>query len=72
MSFSKVNSSTEITPYYQHKIAIVAANSGFTANGINVKIEQGQQLNLQNAPLLVTGHVTNATPGSIFYYYQKD
>lgn len=72
MIFSKVNSSADIPPFYKHKIAITIANSGFTANGMDIKLDQGKQLNLQNTPLLVTGHVTNATPGTIFYYYQKD
>lgn len=72
MNYSKVNTSTEIPPLYKHKIAIVSATSGFTADKIKVVLKDGQQLNLQNNPMLVEGFVKDATPGTIFYYYQKN
>ena len=72
MNFSKVNDASEIPPLYNHKIAIVSATSGFTANKIKVNIKDNQTLNLQNNPMLVEGFVKDATAGTIFYYYQKN
>ena len=72
MNYSKVNTSTEIPPLYNHKIAIVSATSGFTANKVKITLKEGQILNLQNSPMLVEGFVKDATVGTIFYFYQKN
>lgn len=70
MNFSSVNLSGTILAKQGYDIAITAAISGFTANGINIPTSITNQLYISNAPLLVTGNVTNAAAGTIFYYYQ--
>lgn len=70
MNFSNVNTGTSIIAKQGYDIAITAAISGFTANGINIPTSTTNQLYLGNAPLLVTGNVTNASVGTIFYYYE--
>ncbi len=70
MNFSSVNTGTVISGKQGYDIAITAAINSFTANGINIPVSTTNQLYLSNAPLLVTGNVTNATAGTIFYYYQ--
>ena len=70
MNFSSVNTGTVISGKQGYDIAITAAINSFTANGVNVPVSTTNQLYLSNAPLLVTGNVTNATAGTIFYYYQ--
>ena len=49
-------------------IYITNALAGFTANGQATSLVSGQVLNF-SSPYLVTGNVTNATAGSVFYYY---
>lgn len=70
MNFSAVNTGTTIPAKTGYNIAITAAISGFSANGINIPSSPTNQLYLTNAPLLVTGSVTNAAPGTIFYFYE--
>jgi hypothetical protein len=70
MNFSSVNTGTVISGKQGYDIAITAAINSFTANGVNIPVSTTNQLYLSNAPLLVTGNVTNATAGTIFYYYQ--
>lgn len=70
MNFSAVNLSGTILGKQGYDIAITAAISGFTANGVNIPTSITNQLYLSNAPLLVTGNVTNASAGTIFYYYE--
>ena len=72
MNYTQVNSGTTITAKTGFKIAIVAALNSFTANGVNVATSITNQAYLGNSPLLVTGNVTNATIGTIFYYYVGD
>lgn len=70
MNFSAVNLSGTILGKQGYDIAITAAISGFTANGINIPTSITNQLYLSNAPFLVTGNITNASAGTIFYYYE--
>jgi len=70
MNFSSVNKSGTIPAKDGYDIAITAAISGFSANGLSIPVSTSNQLYLSNAPLLVTGNVTNASAGTIFYYYQ--
>ena len=70
MNFSSVNTSSVISGKQGYDIAITAAISGFSANGVNIPSSPTNQLYLSNAPLLVTGNVTNASVGTIFYYYE--
>jgi hypothetical protein len=70
MNFSSVNTGTVISGKQGYDIAITAAINSFTANGVNIPTSITNQLYLSNAPLLVTGNVTNATAGTIFYYYE--
>jgi hypothetical protein len=70
MNFSSVNTGTVISGKQGYDIAITAAINSFTANGVNIPVSTTNQLYLSNAPLLVTGNVTNATAGTIFYYYE--
>ena len=70
MNFSSVNTGTSIVAKEGYDIAITAAISGFTANGVNIPTSITNQLYLSNAPLLVAGNVTNASAGTIFYYYE--
>lgn len=60
MNFSSVNKSGTIPAKDGYDIAITAAISGFSANGLNIPVSTSNQLYLANAPLLVTGNVTNA------------
>lgn len=70
MNYSSVNLSGTILAKQGYDIAITAAISGFTANGVNIPTSITNQLYLGDAPLLVTGNVTNAAAGTIFYYYE--
>lgn len=70
MNFSSVNKSGTILAKDGYDIAITAAISGFSANGLSIPVSTSNQLYLANAPLLVTGNVTNAAAGTIFYYYE--
>jgi hypothetical protein len=70
MNFSAVNLSGTIVGKQGYDIAVTAAISGFSANGINIPTSITNPLYLSNAPLLVTGNVTNASAGTIFYYYE--
>ena len=70
MNFSSVNTGTVISGKQGYDIAITAAINSFTANGVNIPVSTTNQLYLSNAPLLVTGNVTNAAAGTIFYYYE--
>ena len=70
MSFSAVNLSGTILGKQGYDIAVTAAINSFTANGVSVPSSITNQVYLSNAPLLVTGNITNATAGTIFYYYE--
>jgi len=70
MNFSAVNLSGTIVAKQGYDIAITAAINSFTANGVNIPVSTTNQLYLSNAPLLVTGNVTNAAAGTIFYFYE--
>jgi len=70
MSFSAVNLSGTILGKQGYDIAVTAAINSFTANGVNIPSSITNQVYLSNAPLLVTGNITNATAGTIFYYYE--
>lgn len=69
MIFSAVNTGTTIPAKDGYNIAVTAAINSFTANGINIPTSTSNQIYLSQAPLLVTGSITNATAGTIFYYY---
>ena len=69
MNFTSVNTGTSIIAKDGFDIAVVAAINSFTANGVNIPTSITNQLYLGNAPLAVTGNITNATAGTIFYYY---
>ena len=70
MNFSSVNTGTVISGKQGYDIAVTAAINSFTANGVSVPSSITNQVYLSNAPLLVTGNITNATAGTIFYYYE--
>jgi len=70
MNYSRVNLSGTIPAKQGYDIAITAAIAGFTANGVNIPTSATNQVYLGDAPLLVTGNITNATAGTIFFYYQ--
>ncbi len=70
MNFSSVNTGTVISGKQGYDIAVTAAINSFTANGVSVPSSVTNQVYLSNAPLLVTGNITNATAGTIFYYYE--
>lgn len=69
MNFSSVNLSGTVPAKSGYDIAVTAAISGFVANGVSIKTSITNQLYLSNAPLLVTGDITSANAGTIFYYY---
>ena len=70
MNFSAVNLSGTVLGKQGYDIAVTAAINSFTANGVNIPASITNQVYLSNAPLLVTGNITNATTGTIFYYYE--
>ena len=70
MNFSSVNTGTVISGKQGYDIDITAAISGFTANGVNIPTSITNQVYLGDNPLQVTGSITNATAGTIFYYYK--
>ena len=70
MNFSSVNTGTVISGKQGYDIAVTAAINSFTANGVNIPSSITNQVYLSNAPLLVTGNITSATVGTIFYYYE--
>lgn len=72
MNFTSVNAGTSVVAKDGFNIAVVAAINSFTANGINIPTSATNQVYLGSNPLLVTGDITNATIGTIFYYYKGD
>ncbi len=70
MNFSSVNTGTVISGKQGYDIAVTAAINSFTANGVSIPSSITNQVYLSNAPLLVTGNITSATAGTIFYYYE--
>ena len=68
-NYSQVNTGTSIAAKTGYDIAITAAIHSFTANGVNIPTSITNQLYLGSAPFRVTTAVTNATAGTIFYYY---
>jgi hypothetical protein len=69
MRYSSYNTGTSIPQVTGLNIYVTAAISGFSANGTNFPVSTSNQLYLANAPLLITGSITNAAAGTIFYYY---
>ena len=69
MNFSSVNLSGTVLGKQGYDIAVTAAINSFTANGVNIPTSTTNQLYLGQSPLVVTGNITNATVGTIFYYY---
>ena len=70
MNFSSVNLSGTVLGKQGYDIAVTAAINSFTANGVNIPSSVTNQVYLSNAPLLVTGNITNDTAGTLFYYYE--
>ena len=54
----------------KRNIYIVAATAAFTANGVACNPATVQGVNFGNNPFLVTGAVSGATAGTIWYYIQ--
>lgn len=71
MIYSSFNTGTSIPKITGKNIVVTAAISGFTANGINIPTSITNPLYLDNAPLLITGAITNVAAGTIFYYYDR-
>jgi hypothetical protein len=70
MNFSVANTGTTIPAKAGYNILLTSATQTFTANGINFTgVNQSAPLYLPACPLLVTGSVTNASPGTIFFFY---
>lgn len=69
MNFTSVNTGTSILAKDGYDIAVVAAINSFTANGVNIPTSITNQLYLGDSPLMVTGNITNATVGTVFYFY---
>ena len=77
---SQVNSATSISDpgtttdafgvKTKKNIYIVAATAAFTANGVACNPATVQGVNFGNNPFLVTGAVSGATVGTIWYYIQ--
>ena len=72
MIYSSFNTGTSLPKVTGKNIVVTAAISGFTANGINIPTSITNPLYLDNSPLLVTGAITNISPGTIFYFYDRD
>jgi hypothetical protein len=76
----QVNSATSITDpgtdtdafgvKVKRNIYIVAATAAFTANGVACNPATVQGVNFGNNPFLVTGAVSGATVGTIWYYVE--
>jgi len=62
-----VNTGTSVTSVTGKVIYLTNASSNFTANGVNVIIPTGC-LNF-SSPFAITGNITNASAGSLFYYF---
>ena len=71
MIYSSFNTGTSIPKVTGKNIVVTAAISGFTANGVNIPTSITNQLYLDTSPLLITGSITNAAAGTIFYYYDR-
>ena len=54
----------------KRNIYIVAATAAFTANGVACNPATVQGVNFGNNPFLVTGAVSGATAGTIWYYIE--
>ena len=54
----------------KRNIYIVAATAAFTANSVACNPATVQGVNFGNNPFLVTGAVSGATAGTIWYYIQ--
>ena len=77
---SQVNSATSISDpgtttdafgvKTKKNIYIVAATAAFTANGVACNPATVQGVNFGNNPFLVTGAVSSATVGTIWYYIE--
>jgi len=77
---SQVNSATSISDpgtdtdafgvKRKRNIYIIAATAAFTANGVACNPATVQGVNFGNNPFLVTGAVSGATVGTIWYYIE--
>ena len=72
MIYSNFNTGTSVPKLSGRNIIVTAAISGFTANGVNIPTSTTNQLYLDTSPLLITGSITNAAAGTIFYYYDRN
>jgi hypothetical protein len=54
----------------KRNIYIIAATAAFTANGVACNPATVQGVNFGNNPFLVTGAVSSATAGTIWYYIE--
>mgnify|MGYP000309477756 CR=1 FL=1 len=54
----------------KRNIYIVVATANFTANSVACVTGGGSSVNFGNNPFLVTGAVTGATVGTIWYYIE--
>jgi hypothetical protein len=64
----QVNTGTSVTAVQNKVIYLTNATAGFSANGANINIPTGC-LNF-SSPFVVTGDITGALAGSLFYYFE--
>ena len=66
----QVNTGTTISGSLMPGVDMYITNAlaGFTANGQSISMVSGQALNF-TSPFRVTGDVTSATAGKVFYYF---
>lgn len=70
MNFSIANTGSSVSAKAGYNIAVTCATQTFTANGINFSgVNQTAPLYLHSCPLLVTGDITNAATGTVFFFY---
>jgi len=70
MNFSIANTGSSVLAKAGYNILVTCATQTFSANGINFTgINQTAPLYLHSSPMLVTGNITNASTGTIFFFY---
>jgi hypothetical protein len=70
MNFSIANTGSSVLAKAGYNILVTCATQTFSANGINFTgVNQTAPLYLPTCPLLVTGAITNAATGTIFFFY---
>lgn len=62
------NTGTTVLARTGYDIYLYSALANFSANGVAVPVAAGQALNLV-APAKITGNITGATAGTLFYAY---